>query len=199
MPQLNNTKRLFIAVELPQEIRDYLGAAVRTLQETGADAKWVEPKNIHLTLKFLGATPEETIPAIRRAMTAVTDNARAVPTALETCGGFPSLSAPRVLWVSLTDKEKHLEHIVRELENSLSAVGFAKEDRPFKAHITLARLRSSRNRLSLTEAARKFQTVLEHPAFNLDNMTLFESILSPKGPTYMVVYQIKLKVSSNHQ
>jgi 2'-5' RNA ligase len=191
-PSTHKTKRLFIAVELPQDIREYLGAAVRTLQETGADAKWVESKNIHLTLKFLGATPAETIPAIRRTMTAVTDNARAVPTSLETFGGFPSLSAPRVLWVSLTDKEKHLEHIVRGLEDSLSAVGFAKEDRPFKAHITLARLRSSHNRLSLTEAARKFQAVLEHPAFNLDNMTLFESVLSPKGPAYSIIEQIKL-------
>ncbi len=185
-------KRLFIAVELPEEIKEYLSSAVRTLQETGADAKWVEPKNIHLTLKFLGATPAETIPAIRRAMTAVTDNARAVPASLETFGGFPSLAAPRVLWVSLTDKEKRLEHIVRELEDSLSAVGFAKEDRPFKAHITLARLRSSRNRLSLTEAARKFQAVLEHPVFSLDNMTLFESVLSPKGPAYSIIEQIKL-------
>ncbi|QAT17297.1 2'-5' RNA ligase [Candidatus Velamenicoccus archaeovorus] len=185
-------KRLFIAVELPKEIKEYLGSAVRTLQETGADAKWVESKNIHLTLKFLGATPVETIPAIRRAMTAVTDNARAVPTSLETFGGFPSLSAPRVLWVSLTDKEKHLERIVRELEDSLSAVGFAKENRPFKAHITLARLRSSRNRLSLTEAARKFQAVLEHPAFKIDNITLFESVLGPKGPAYSIIEQIKL-------
>ncbi|MDD5019047.1 MAG: RNA 2',3'-cyclic phosphodiesterase, partial [Candidatus Omnitrophica bacterium] len=179
-------------VELPQGIREYLCAAVRTLQETGADAKWVEPKNIHLTLKFLGATTAETIPAIRRAMTAVTDNARAVPTSLETFGGFPSLSAPRVLWVSLTDKEKHLERIVRELENSLSAAGFAKEDRPFKAHITLARLRSSRHRLSLIEAARKFQAAMKHPVFSLDNITLFESVLSSKGPAYSIIEQIKL-------
>jgi len=193
MPQLNNTKRLFVAVELPQDIREYLGAAVETLRRTGADAKWVEPKNIHLTLKFLGSTPQEAIPEIHKAMTAAADRARALPTSLEAFGGFPSLAAPRVLWVSLADKEKHLQRITQELEDSLSSAGFAQENRPFKAHITLARLRSSRNRLGLIQATQKFQTVMEHPAFILDNITLFESILSPKGPAYSVVEQVRLK------
>jgi len=192
MPQLN-TKRLFVAVELPTEIKEYLGSTIRTLQKTNADAKWVEPKNIHLTLKFLGATSSEMIPAIRKTMTAAAENTPPLPTTLEAFGGFPSLAAPRILWVSLADKEKRLERIAQRLESSLSGIGFAKENRPFKAHITLARLRSPRNRLALADAAQKFQAAMEHPAFNIDNITLFESILSPKGPAYTIMEQIKLK------
>jgi len=190
---MSQLKRLFIAVELPEEIKEYLGSAVRTLQKTGADAKWVEPKNIHLTLKFLGPTPTDAIPAIYKAMTDASDNTRALPTSLEIFGGFPSLTAPRVLWISLADKEKYLEHAVQRLECLLAGLGFAEENRPFKAHITLARLRSPRNRLSLAEAVQKFQAAMEHPAFKIDNITLFESVLSPKGPAYSVVEQIKLK------
>lgn len=189
---MSQLKRLFIAVELPQKIRKYLGAAVQALKKTGADAKWVEPTNIHLTLKFLGATPPETIPKIHEIMTAVADNARILPTSLEAFGAFPSLGAPRVLWVSLADKEKRLKHIAQGLEHPLSDIGFAHENRPFKPHITLARLHSPRNRASLIDAAQKFQTTMKHPAFILDNITLFESTLSPKGPTYTIVEQVRL-------
>jgi 2'-5' RNA ligase len=129
MSQLN-TKRLFVAVELPKDIREYLGRAILGLQKTGADAKWVEPKNIHLTLKFLGATPPETIPAICKAMTTAAENTPPWPTTLESFGGFPSLTAPRVLWISLADKEKRLERLVQKLDDSFSGIGLTSWNAP---------------------------------------------------------------------
>lgn len=192
MSQLK-TRRLFIAVAIPDNIREYLAESCEKLKKTGGDAKWVEEENIHLTLKFLGATEEAKIPLVSRAIETACSGIAGFTAALESIGGFPSLTAPRVLWASLKDPEGYFSKIASRLEDNLVKLGFEKENRTFKNHMTLARVRSQRNRLSLVQSALDLQKNIKPMSFFADNVTLFESKLSPKGPTYLVVKKIDLK------
>lgn len=186
-------KRLFIAVAIPLAIKDVLGKISLDLKKTGADAKWVEIQNIHLTMKFLGSVAEEKTSEIVKRMKKACRGKSHISVTLDAFGGFPSLHAPRVLWAGLKDPENHLAKIASILENDLEELGFSKESRPFQTHITLARIRSQQNRLALVQAVTDLQKIQKPIPFTIDNLTLFESHLSPKGPTYVVLDEVKLK------
>ncbi|MFA5038446.1 MAG: RNA 2',3'-cyclic phosphodiesterase [Candidatus Omnitrophota bacterium] len=195
---MSELKRLFIAVALPGDVRQYLKTVREKLEKTGADAKWVDPSQIHLTLKFLGSTPQEKIPAILAIGKQACEGIPRIPVTLGTLGGFPSLNAPRVLWVNLNDPGDFLISIAAHLENGLEGLGFEKEQRPFQTHMTLARIRSQKNRLTLVQAAIDLQKTLKALPFAVDNITLFESRLSPKGPAYLAIERISLgEISSS--
>ena len=190
MPQLE-TKRLFIAVLLPVSITSHLENYQKELKKTGADVKWVESQNIHLTLKFLGKTKTEEIARITDTLNRLSAPQKRIPVTLDQLGFFPAKKSPRVLWAGLNDKTKSLEKIALFLEEALAGLGFEKETRPFQPHITLARVRSSQNMLSLVEKINEFNENFKTVDLFIDNITLFESDLSSHGPTYSIIHQTK--------
>ncbi|HQP91269.1 MAG TPA: RNA 2',3'-cyclic phosphodiesterase [Candidatus Omnitrophota bacterium] len=186
------TKRLFIAVELPKKVKKTLSSLQDSLKKTGADIKWVEPENIHLTLKFLGAVKTETINNITKKIDKFRDEKK-IKTELFGLGGFPSLTGIRVIWAGLTDEKERILKIAHDLEGDLENFGFEREKRRFKAHITLGRMRSDCNKLSLIEKIKAINQDFEKIIFEVDNITLFESKLSPHGPTYSIIHQARFK------
>ena len=190
MPQLE-TKRLFIAIELPASIKSHLENYQRELKKTGADVKWVEPQNIHLTLKFLGKTKTDQIPKIVDILKRLAASQKHVPVSLNQLGFFPEKKSPRVLWAGLNDKTKTLEKIALFLEEALAPLGFEKETRAFQSHTTLARVRSSQNILALIEKINELDENFKIADFFIDNITLFESELTPHGPIYSIIHQVK--------
>src|SRR2546428_7974729 len=136
--------RLFVAIELPGEVREALSRLQHELQRHGLEKlRWVRPEGIHLTLKFLGATPVEKVPAIENALAVTLDGAEAHQLALGKLGTFGG-SRPRVLWVDLTGHVDAIRRLQERVESAMNGFGFEREARGWSPHVTLARIRRGR-------------------------------------------------------
>src|SRR5262245_52735123 len=131
--------RVFIAVQLPAELKAKLAALQQALQRLPVDAAWARETGFHITLKFLGEVEPILIEPIVSCMS---ETARRFhPFSLTLCGVgvFPHESSPRVLWVGIQDASGLLRHLQRTLAAQLAQLGYTAEDRPFTPHLTLAR------------------------------------------------------------
>jgi 2'-5' RNA ligase len=126
--------RLFIAIDIPSEIKQLFERVEQRLKKCDLAAKWVEPKNVHLTLKFLGEVEEQKIPLIKNAMENTAHQFKSFRVSLENFGFFPAERNPRVFFAG-TDKEDILRNIYQKIEEELFTIGFGKENR-FAAHLT---------------------------------------------------------------
>jgi RNA 2',3'-cyclic 3'-phosphodiesterase len=189
--------RTFIAIELPQNIKNYLAKIQQQLKGSGADVKWVEPGNIHLTLKFLGERDEKKIKAISAVIENVALGNKSFTMSLSSIGTFPSISSPRVIWIGIDIGDAEVKKIVANLEEEIAKQGIPKEDRAFSSHITIGRTRTPRNKEELTEEIRKITSGWNSKGleFHVTKITLFKSTLSAKGPAYEVLKAASLKAS----
>ena len=122
MPLLE-TKRLFAAIQLPSSLKKSFETYQKELKRAGADVKWVEPENIHLTLKFLGSTPADKIEAIAKTLSQDFAGAKRFDATLNQLGCFPSLHAPRVIWAGLLDEKNNLKRLADITQDSLLKLG----------------------------------------------------------------------------
>jgi len=184
--------RSFIAIELTEEIKDKLSKIQDELKKSNADVKWVDPKNIHLTLKFLGDVEEKRLEDIKRILKRISEKYKEFSIELHQIGAFPKISSPRVIWIGIEKGKLELSQFFLELEDELKNIGFKKEEREFSAHITIGRVRSGLNRIKLIEEIKKISSA---PKLNssVNKITLFKSTLTPKGPIYEVIYEANLK------
>lgn len=189
--------RAFIAIELPREIKDSLAKLQWQLKSSGADVKWVEPSNIHLTMKFLGEIDDKIQDKVGRALEESAKDKTAFNMRLAALGAFPKLKSPRVIWVGIDQGDNEAKAIAKELEQNLEKIGIPKEDRPFSSHITIGRTRSPQNREKLVEnltaLADKFGQ--ENLEFKVTGITLFKSTLTPGGPIYQALKETPLKTT----
>jgi RNA 2',3'-cyclic 3'-phosphodiesterase len=185
--------RAFIAIALPSPVRTYLREIQDTLRKTGADVKWVEPENAHLTLKFLGEIDEQAAETVKTAMQESCADMGAFTISISSLGAFPGVANPRVIWIAVAQGSEQAKEISGKLETRLAPLGI-QEDRPFAAHITIGRTRSSRNRKELATVLQLPTLPHQSPApFEARSITLFKSVLSPKGPTYTSIFETPLK------
>ncbi len=178
--------RTFIAIELPQEIKDKLGRLQDKLKKCRADVKWVEPKNIHLTLKFLGEIKEERLNKINRIIEDIARNKFKFKVTLAGLGVFPSINHPKIIWVGIKDINNEIGLIAEELEEKLKSLDIPKEERQFLAHITLGRIKSPLNINKLIGALDTLRDEFfkENFGFIADKITILKSTLNPGGPLY---------------
>ncbi|OPX30036.1 MAG: 2'-5' RNA ligase [Candidatus Omnitrophica bacterium 4484_171] len=179
--------RTFIAIPLPQDIKNYLNSIQAQLKECDVYAKWVNIHNVHMTLKFLGETEEDKIPSIENTINKSTAGLHLLKVNLINFGFFPNERNPRVFFIS-TDEERTLQKIAYKLEKNLEPLGFNPEYR-FRSHITLARLKGKRNIACL--AAKSKEIKLDKP-FHIKSIILYKSTLTPKGPIYEEIFKAKL-------
>jgi len=179
--------RLFVAVELPALVRRDLGALVERLRHTRADVKWVEQENMHLTLKFLGEVESDRLAPVQDALRQAAGRVAPFRFTLGALGAFPSPRNPRVIWVGVCQGQPQLASLAAEVERQLLPLGFAKEERPFTAHLTLGRLRSPSPKGSTGPrdlcAALAAESVPPHTVA-VDGFVLFQSVLRGRGPVY---------------
>jgi len=188
--------RTFIAVELPQEIKNNLKCLQEKLKSSSTDVKWVEPNNIHLTLKFLGETDTEKIPLIKKIIHELSARIPPFKAEISSLGAFPNLNHPRVIWIGLNEKNNFLKKMAEELENKLFELGFPKENRPFSAHITLGRVRSNLNLKDLLEKLKTLENFsLKKEDCVIEKIALYKSVLTPNGPIYECLYSANLKTT----
>ena len=134
--------RSFIAIELPEEAKQGLARLRRGLERDGHGfVKWVDPQGIHLTLKFLGNIPAKRVTEITDAIKKATGGISPFHLEISGLGAFPSLKQPRVFWVGISGELDKLSALQLDIDSTLAALGFAREERPFVAHLTLARIR----------------------------------------------------------
>jgi RNA 2',3'-cyclic 3'-phosphodiesterase len=185
--------RAFIAIGLPQEIKDTLARLQAKLKTAGADVKWVEPKNIHLTLKFLGEIDDQAKERICAELPGICAGRKQFTISLFSCGAFPDANSPRVVWAGLEQGDKETKEIARAIEDTLQAIGIPREEREFSSHITLGRTRSSKNRQELARQLNERSLKPLEGKFNAAKITFFKSTLTPRGPVYEVIRDFPLQ------
>jgi len=132
--------RLFVAIELSDDVREALARVQSELRKLPLPPlRWVRPEGVHLTLKFLGETPTERVPAIEAALRQAVAGLSPFPVALGPLGTFGG-RRPRVLWVGMTGDVDRLQELQGLVERGLAALGFPREGRPYSPHLTLARV-----------------------------------------------------------
>ena len=174
--------RCFVAVECGG---DELAAKFRevrmVLEAARADIKFVEPENVHLTLKFLG----EIEPSLVEQVSHVVKETSFQPFSakIERVGVFPNLRRPRVVWAGITEGVPQLAEIWSDVDEKLSQLGFERERRRFSPHITIGRVRSGRNRDNLVQ---EISSLSDHVfgSLRVDRIKLKKSVLTPSGPVY---------------
>ncbi len=189
--------RTFIAIELPQEIKDSLGKLQAELKKTAADVKWVNPDNIHLTLKFLGEADDKKVIEIENILAGVAKNYKAFYIRPCAIGAFPKIEFPKVIWIGIDKGDNETKLIAGELEEKISQLGIPKEDRPFSSHITIGRTKSFLNRDKLIRELKNMEGKIEErfQEFPITKLTLFKSTLTPKGPIYAILKETNLNTT----
>jgi RNA 2',3'-cyclic 3'-phosphodiesterase len=167
--------RLFVAVELPEDARAAIVRAIEALPPLPA-LRPARPDQLHLTLLFLGAIEPDGVDTIGRRLGAVAAGAQPFRTALTSFGTFPPSGKTRVLWVGLRDDAGHLDHLAAATKDALRDLVIT-EDRPFRAHVTVARAREP---VRLPPAAREI--AVEPVIVDVDAITLFRSHLGGGTP-----------------
>ncbi len=178
--------RVFVALPLPNSARAALRDFTASLPEIdGPPFAWVPPVNMHLTLRFLGDIPANQVGAVAAAGRAAIGAGRPpLKLVVRGTGAFPSLQRPQVLWAGVSGDVAALRHLAQRVESRLVQVGFPPVDKPFAAHITLARCRQQV--ASAAAAAGRWQQAGERLVvpFAATEMVVFRSTLSPQGAVY---------------
>ena len=179
--------RTFCAIELSDRVREQLADHVKRLREAvpDASASWSRPENVHLTLKFFGNVPTQDLTRISAAATRVAQQFSSFQIRIGGTGVFPRRSRPQVLWVGVEDSSNCLSDLQQQLEEEFAREGFAKEDRGFRPHLTIARLRRPQDARQLAEA--HIQTKFSFVEVPVNEFVLFRSELSPKGSRYTTI------------
>lgn len=186
MTQLPERPRLFVAVELDGHVQQALSRLQHELQSHGLQGlRWVRPEGIHLTLKFLGETPRDSLTAIVEALSASTAGVPPHRLSLGRLGTFGTRNAPRVLWLNLEGDLDALLRLQEQVERALSPMGFPTEKRRFSPHLTLARVRPEDARAVAAPLAEAVASVTAPKAqIEVRELTLMLSKLSPAGAVY---------------
>lgn len=187
--------RCFVAVDVDEVLRARLGDLIGLLRGSGADVKWVEPQSLHVTLKFLGDVAPADIPGVTGAIrSALAGKVPPFELGLTAVGAFPSVSRPRVIWVGVSVGRDKLSQLVTLVDESLAALGFSRETRPYSPHLTLGRARSQRN-LDELRAAMSGLGDWAGPRATVDRVTFYSSTLKPSGPVYVPLAEFPLSGS----
>lgn len=179
--------RSFVAIELPPDVLSALGRLQGSLQaDSPPGVKWVDAKSIHLTLKFLGGVPASRLELVSAALAKVAQAMRPLTLVVKGLGVFPDARRPRVAWVGLEGDVDRLAQLQQAIDTALTPLGFAKEDRPFVPHLTLARLREDMPPPERAGFGQRYLAAHLEPLvpFKVDSLNLMKSQLTPRGAVY---------------
>ena len=184
---------MFCAFELPAAVRSRIDEHSRQVREAAPDAaaSWSRPENIHLTMKFFGNVDQAQVPVITAAAARVVKEFSAIQIEVGKTGVFPRPSRPQVLWIGIDDPSGALLKLQQRLEDEFALEGFAKEDRAFRPHLTIARIRRPQNANKLAEVHLDLE--FSAVAVRMGELILFRSELSPKGSKYTAISRHRLE------
>ena len=170
--------RLFIALPLPGDVARQLEVILNDLRPQSRDVKWVPVKNIHLTVKFLGDSEEKLVPKITAEIDRIAAEFAPFDSMIDRIGAFPNLRRPRVIWVGGEDEMEQAAKMARQVDLAMRQLRYPKENRPFRAHLTLGRVRQGRRVDQLATYLEQYR--VSPVPLHLDRLVLFESTLTPR-------------------
>ncbi len=183
--------RSFLAVLLPDDVRQRLAAATADLRQRSRRVAWVRTENLHLTLRFLGPVDEGMLARVGEALAVATEVVAPFTVALGGFGGFPTGRAPRVVWVGVTAGAEALGALHARLEAALSERGIPPEGRPFHGHVTLGRARDPRGAPELAGSIAAQSAELGEVV--VEAVHLMRSDLEPGGARYNALARGELR------
>ncbi|MGE0132943.1 MAG: RNA 2',3'-cyclic phosphodiesterase [Blastocatellales bacterium] len=174
--------RTFIAIEIPSEIKSALAALQTELRRAGADVNWMKPESLHLTLNFLGEVDERLIKEIEKVCVDTASEFQPFTLKLSGTGVFPNSRQPRVLWAGLSGEVEKTVEIRKRLDEQLAPFGFERDEKEFRPHLTIGRVKSNRKTRELIALA----DLSELPAlpFEVSEIVVMRSELHPAGARY---------------
>jgi len=184
--------RAFLAIEPPENILNEISRLQEKLKrEINGRLSWTRPQGQHLTLKFFGDISKEDINSICATVQKRVVAEQKLNLKVEKMGVFPDARRPRVLWCGVTGDVEKLITLQKKLDADFAALGFLEEDRSFKAHLTLARIKDPRDITGMSEALKKYDS-FKAGEFVADKLFLFQSKLSPQSAVYTKLAEFAL-------
>ena len=191
--------RSFVAIEIPETMRTELGEHIAHLKHDvpARMVRWVRPEGIHLTLKFLGDVPFESIDKISSALESICVEHASFSLSIGEFGCFPNFRRPRVLWIGVQAHSTELMILQEEIEDELHKLGFEREARPFHPHLTIGRVNRIRDRIESQRLTATLEDVKidEIGRFDVKAVSLMRSDLKPTGAVYTRLAAAKLGAS----
>lgn len=187
-------KRIFIAVEISEEARRKVAEYISNLKSEFFDVKvgWDKPEKLHLTLKFLGDTNEVQLETLKEICAVISSGIPNFNLQISETGIFPSPRNARILWLGVDCDVEKLQKINSSLETECETIGFKKEKRIYKPHLTIGRIREPQKakKLALTHLENEFEPV----EFEVSELVIIESKLQPSGSIYTEIQNFKFKI-----
>lgn len=183
--------RLFVAANLDNVLRDEVHAGAARLRDAAPGVAWVRRELLHMTLKFVGEQEASRVADFSRSLSALSAAAEPIDIRIHGYGAFPNFREPRVVWIG-GDLPPRLSALAAAVDEACAGYGVEPEQRPFRAHITLGRVRRPlprEERRQLEQAAQGRHEVLH---WHVESVELMSSELGPSGPTYTVVESFAL-------
>lgn len=182
--------RTFLALPLDDGIVERLVKVQRSLASAGARVRWVGPVNLHLTIKFLGDVTDEQVPEVCRVAEEVARQIEPFEFSVARVISVPPTGAMRMVWVGIDEQTGRMERLHELLEKSYAEIGFKKENRSFRPHLTLGRVKGGQNVRQLRAAVAQFADT-DFGATPANKIIVFSSKLTPDGPIYSPMVKAK--------
>ena len=189
--------RCFIAIDIPEQIKRGMGDLIAFLKKHNADVKWVAHENLHLTLKFLGKTPEDLLPGIGASLSKIVLSYETFCIKIYGVGVFPNKKYPRIIWVGIEDTD-FLKNLQGDIESRMASLGYQKEEREFQPHLTLGRVRSQKGMAHIIHELDTLQSK-DFGSIEVNNIKLMRSDLKPTGVQYSCLQKILLGRGEHEQ
>jgi 2'-5' RNA ligase len=176
--------RAFLAIDIPPEIlNDITHIQSRLRIALQGMIRWVRPEGIHLTLKFFGDISESDITRISQVIGAHVNGIRPFALDVKTLGVFPDMNRPRILWLGISGDVDPLIRFQKSMDQKLHGCGFTKKERPFRPHLTIARIKESKGLIDLVKIIEKNDNY-KAGHFDAGGLNLYRSQLTPRGAIY---------------
>ncbi len=183
--------RAFIAINLPPPVKELASHIREQFRDCGRTIRWVDPKNVHLTIKFLGDIPKEKIESVGKAIEKAVENIQPFRMEIDGMGTFPNLRHPRVLWMGVKEPSETLVQMETRISSNLATLGFEREKKKFSPHITLGRVRSNEKKALISKLIQSLE-LPACPEINVKSVELFKSELKPTGAVHSVLGRFDL-------
>lgn len=188
------TIRTFIALEISDEIKQEIARIQDEIRQTNAiSGKWVVKENLHLTLKFLGDTTLKIIEQIKEEIKTILYDEPSMNCNIAGVGVFPNEKFARVIWVGIKGGDTQIINLAKKFEKQLGKLGFKKEKKDFKTHITICRPKQILDKNQFKSTLETINNKFQPKEFIVNKLTFFESKLTPQGPLYTSLCSVLLK------
>ena len=179
--------RLFFAVEIPPEAQKQIYESLSPLRTQAPEIRWIPFANLHITLKFLGEVSENVLPQVRKCAEDCVSEIKPGPFEITflRIGAFPKAKSPRVIWCGVEESVETLSCLAEHLEIKLEALGFKKEKRPYRAHLTIGKVSPEQRDASFEQYIKDYEKTI-FASISVNMISLMQSVLNPHGAVHSV-------------